>query len=81
MIELTLSQLTILDSFKVKEFADDNFKCDGNGRNFLRRVEKHCGKRRNCLLRAVSLFPCSVFKRLELRTHKNQGLFGKGLMG
>ena len=38
---------------------------------------KHCGKRRNCSLRAVSPFP-SVFKRL-LQTRKNQGLFGKWL--
>ena len=24
-------------------------------------------------------FSCSVFKRLVMQTHKNQGLFGKGL--
>ena len=40
---------------------------------------KHCGKRRNCSLRAISPFPHSVFKRLVLQTRKNQGLFGKGL--
>ena len=38
----------------------------------------HCGKRRNCSLRAICPFP-SVFKRLILQTRKNQGLFGKGL--
>ena len=39
---------------------------------------KHCGKWRNCLLWAIFPFP-SVFKRLVLQTHKNQGLFWKGL--
>ena len=40
---------------------------------------KHCGKRRNCSLRAISHFSHSVFKRLVLQTHINMGLFGKGL--
>ena len=39
---------------------------------------KHCGKRRNWLLRAISPFP-SVFHWLILQTRKNQGLSGKGL--
>ena len=41
--------------------------------------KKNCGKRRNCLLRAISPFPHSVFKKLILQTCKNQGLFGNGL--
>ena len=41
---------------------------------------KHRGKRRNCSLRAISPF-LSVFKRLVLETCKNQGLFGKGVIG
>ena len=41
---------------------------------------KHCGKRRNCLLRAISPFPPSVFKRLLLHTCEHQGLFGRGLI-
>ena len=36
---LTLSQRQILDSSKLKEFADDNFKFDENGRKFSKRVE------------------------------------------
>ena len=31
---LTLSQMKILDPSKLKEFADDNFKFDENGRKF-----------------------------------------------
>ena len=45
---LTLSKKTnfrqILDSSKLKEFADDNFKFDKNGRKFSRLVENIEGK-------------------------------------
>ena len=41
---------------------------------------KHCGKRTNCSLRAISLFPTVFSKKLVLQTRKNQGLFGKGLI-
>ena len=34
----------ILDSFKVKEFADDNFKFGENGRKFSTWVENNVGK-------------------------------------
>ena len=63
----------------MKEFADDNFKLDEDGRKFSFGVENTVGKRRNCSLRAMSPFSHSVFKRLVLKTCKNQGLFGKGL--
>ena len=74
----------ILDSSKLKEFADDNFRFDENDRKFSRKfskqVKKHCGeKRKNCSLRAFSTFSHSIFKRLVLQTRKNQGLFRKGL--
>ena len=39
----------ILDSSKLKEFADDNFKFDENGRVF-EGDRKYCGKRINCSL-------------------------------
>ena len=67
---LTLSQTIILDSFKLKESADDNFKFDENGRKFSEWVEN-----------TVSNFSFShcVFKRLLLQTFENQGLYGKGL--
>ena len=53
----------ILDSSKLKEFADDNFKFDENGRKLSKQVE-NCGKRRNCLLRAISPFPTMLSKGL-----------------
>ena len=33
-----------LDSFKLSEFADDNFKLDENSRKFSRQVENNVGK-------------------------------------
>ena len=34
----------IVDSSKLKEFADDNFKFDENGRKFSKRIENAAGK-------------------------------------
>ena len=39
---------------------------------------KHCAKRRNCSLRAISPFP-SVFKRLVSQGHQKESLCGNGL--
>ena len=36
--------LTVLESAKLKEFADDNFKFHKNGRKFSKRVENTVGK-------------------------------------
>ena len=58
----------ILDSSELKEFADNNFKFDENGRKLSKWVEI-TGKRRNCSLQAISPFP-TVFSK---------GLFPKGV--
>ena len=55
-----------LDSSKLKEFADDNFIFDENGRKFLKRVE-NTGIRRSCSLQAISLFPTVLSKDLYCR--------------
>ena len=34
---VNLSQMTVLDSSKLKEFADDNFKFDENGSKFSKK--------------------------------------------
>ena len=34
----------MLDSSKLKDFADDNFKFDRNGSKFLKKVENTVGK-------------------------------------
>ena len=53
-------------------FADDNFKFDENGRKFSKRVEN--------TVCTISPFLTVFLKRIVLQTHKNQGLFGKGLI-
>ena len=40
----TFFKRQILDSSKLKEFADDNFKFDENGIKFFKRVENTVGK-------------------------------------
>ena len=52
---LTLSQ--ILDSSKLKEFADDNFKFDENGRKFSKQVENTVGKGEIACYEQFLLFP------------------------
>ena len=61
-----MKQEQILDSSKLKEFADDNFEFDGN----------------SSVLQKGSNFSFSdcVLKGFVLQTHKNQGLIGKGLV-
>ena len=41
---LTLSQTTNLDSSKLGEFADNNFKFDANGRKLWKQIENTVGK-------------------------------------
>ena len=47
----------ILDSFKLKEFADDNFKLDENDRKFLKPVENTVGKGEIARYKQFLLFP------------------------
>ena len=70
---------TNLDSSRLKEFADYNFKFDENWRNFFKQVEKTLWEKEKLLVTSNFAFSHSVFKRLALQTCKNQGLFGKGL--
>ena len=55
IVKLTLSH--ILDSSNLKEFADDNFKLDENGRKFSRRVEKSVGIGQIAGYKQFLLFP------------------------
>ena len=72
--KLTSSQTTNFHSSKLKEFADDNFEFDENGRN----GRKHCGKEQFARYKQILLFH-SVLKRLLQETGKNQGLIWKEL--
>ena len=78
----------ILDSSKLKEFADNNFLIWWKWQKVHKKVRKHWGKRRNCSLWAISPFP-TVFSKDIYGRHvkkglvwerKKKGLFGKGLI-
>ena len=82
IMNLTISKTTNLDSSKVKKFEDENFKFDENDG----KCRKHCGKRRNCLLRAIfpvpteqafSSFPIVFLKDLCCRQIKTRACLGR----
>ena len=75
---LILSLTTNFNASKLKEFADDNFKFDENGREFSKWVENTAGKRRNCSLRAISPFPKVFSKGLHCRHVKSSACLGEG---
>ena len=67
----------MLDSSKQKEFADDNFKFDENGRMFSQWVENTVGKEEIACYKQFLLFP--VFsKGLYCRHVKTRACSGKG---
>ena len=74
-VNLTLSQTTNLRRFQneMKEFADDKFKFDENGRMFSNWVEKD-----KLFVMSNFSFPPSVFKGLVLQIRKTRACLGKG---
>ena len=76
---LTLSNTTNFRRFQIERVCRRKFQIWWNWQKVFRTGRKHCGKRRNCSLRAISPFPPVFSKKLVLQTPKNQGLFGKGL--
>ena len=54
---LTLYQTTIIDSFKLKEFAEEIFKFDYNSRKFSKQVENTVGKGEIAHYEQFLLFP------------------------
>ena len=67
---LSLPKQQILDSSKLREFADVNFKFDENGGQLSKEGRKNCGKSRNCLLQAISPLPKLFSKDLYSRQVK-----------
>ena len=59
----------MLDSSKLKEFADDNLKVDKNGRKFSKWIENTVGK---------GPFPMVFSKDLYSRHIKTRACVGKG---
>ena len=60
----------ILDASKLKEFAEENFKFDENGRKLSKCVENTVGKGEIACYEQFLLF-LEFFKRLVLQTSKN----------
>ena len=71
--ELTHYRMTILDSSYLKEFADDNFKFEENGRKLFKWVENTVGKGE------IATFPTVFFKRLVTLGRQKVLLCGNGL--
>ena len=76
---LTLSQTTNFRLFQIQKILQTTIS------HWMRMVEsfskksrKHCGKRRNCSLRAISPFPTVFSKDLYRRHVKTRDCLGKG---
>ena len=78
VVDYPFSKRQILDSSEMKEFADDSFRFDENGRKFFKWVET-LREKEKLLVTSNFSFSHSVFITLVLQTRKNQGLFGKRL--
>ena len=59
-----------LDSFKLKEFADDNLKLDENGGKFSERIENTVGKGEIARYEQFLLFPQCFQKTCSVDTYK-----------
>ena len=62
---LTLSQTTNFRLFQTERLCRRHFQVWWKWQEIFHMGRKHCGKRRNCLLRAIFPFP-SVFKKVLL---------------
>ena len=68
----------ILDSHKLKEFAEDNFKFDKNGKKFFKRVENHEGKAEIAHYEQFLLFPTEFSKDLFCKHIKTRNCLENG---
>ena len=68
----------MLDSSKLKEFADDNFRFDENGKKLSKQVENTVGKGEIAHYKQFLLFP-QCFKRLVSQGRQKVSLCGNGL--
>ena len=67
---LTITRQQILDSSKLKAFADDNFKFDGNGKKLSKQVENTVGKGEIACFKQFLLFSQCFQKACFLRVSK-----------
>ena len=74
-----INRQQIFDSSKLKEFADDNFKFDENGRKLARQVENTVGKGEIARYEQFLLF-LQCFKSLVSQGCQKMSLCGNGLI-
>ena len=65
----------------MKELAEDNFKFDENGRQFLKWVEYKVGKGEIARYEQILLLPLCFQITYTADTCKNLGFFGKAFKG
>ena len=65
----------IVDSCKLRDFVEDNFKFDQNGREKLENRQKTMWEKEKLLIMSNFSFSHSVSKRLLLQTCENKSLF------
>ena len=70
----------MLDSSKLKEFADDNFIFDENGRKLSKWVENTVGKGEIARYKQFLLFP-QCFQKVCFPGESKASMCGNGLMG
>ena len=75
---LTLSQTTNFRLFQIERVCRRQFQDYWKWQKALQTGRKHCGKRRNCSLRAISPFPTVFSKDLYCRHVKTRACLGKG---
>ena len=74
---LTLSQTTNFRLFQTERLCRRQFQIWWKWQKVLQTSRKHCGKRGNCLLRAISLFPIVFSKDFYCRHVKTRACLGK----
>ena len=78
IVYLTLSQTTNFRPFQIERVCRRQFYVWWKWQTVLQKGRKHSGKRRNCLLRAISPFPTVFSKDLYCRHVKTRDCLGKG---
>ena len=76
--ELTHYQMTNYRLFQTERVCRQQFQVRQKWQKVIQMGRKHCGKRRNCSLRAIPPFS-SVFKRLVFQGRQKTSLCGNGL--
>ena len=77
-VRFALSQMTNFRLFQTERDCRQQFKFDENREELSKKVRKHCEKRRNCSLGAISPFPTMFSKELYSRDVKTRAYLGKG---